>query len=166
MSSSWCIYIINTHPNHPPTHSPTCVTGPTYNYTGAWFWPHDHSDLSFCHCFMQVWILLQHESGGLTLYIDWGLRINITSHWSYKNQLQSFYQIDSSSCFGNCNKHKMHAIEILDWWEEAAAATAGFSEEQQEEAAAGFSEVRVPNWGLDSNREIKSCETSIPIAED
>jgi hypothetical protein len=60
----------------------------------------------------------------------------------------------------------MHAIEILDWWEEEAAATSGFSEEQQEEAAAGFSEVRVPNWGLDSNREIKSCETSIPIAED
>jgi hypothetical protein len=60
----------------------------------------------------------------------------------------------------------MHAIEILDWWEVEAAATAGFSEEQQEEAAAGFSEVRVPNWGLDSNREIKSCETSIPIAED
>lgn len=61
----------------------------------------------------------------------------------------------------------MHAIEILDWWEEEAAARAGFSEEQQEEAAAaGFSEVRVPNWGLDSNREIKSCETSIPIAED
>jgi len=60
----------------------------------------------------------------------------------------------------------MHAIEMLDWWEEEAAATEGFSEEQQEEAAAGFPEVRVPNWGLDSNREIKWCETSIPMAED